>query len=202
MLGPTAEDLDDKTATGTTAEGIAGLRAQGGRVLPALLDEEVTAVYAGLRAATGQEDYRIAAHPALRYVTVGGIRSTGLSASLAIAEHVLGLLADCGLDPGPERPLAPVRMPNLGEAFPGRTGTPDSSRGSPGSGRWSATASGSPGARSGPRSPPRSPGRPRRAAAQDPGPGRPLPGHLLRRGGAGAVRGVTPPGGEGRRDGR
>ncbi|WP_432085747.1 FAD-dependent oxidoreductase [Streptomyces sp. bgisy095] len=118
MLGPTAEDLDDKTATGTTAEGIAGLLEQGGRVLPALLDEEVTAVYAGLRAATGREDYRIAAHPALRYVTVGGIRSTGLSASLAIAEHVLGLLADCGLGPGPERPLAPVRVPNLGEAFP------------------------------------------------------------------------------------
>ncbi|MFE5914325.1 FAD-dependent oxidoreductase [Streptomyces wedmorensis] len=118
MLGPTAEDLDDKTATGTTAEGLAGLREQGGRILPALLDEEVTAVYAGLRAATGQEDYRIAAHPALRYVTVGGIRSTGLTASLAIADHVLGLLADCGLDPGPERPLAPVRMPNLGEGFP------------------------------------------------------------------------------------
>ncbi|MFJ7987342.1 FAD-dependent oxidoreductase [Streptomyces sp. NPDC096351] len=118
LLGPTAEDLDDKTATGTTAEGLAGLRAQGGRILPALLDEEVTAVYAGLRAATGQEDYRIAAHPGLRYVTVGGIRSTGLTASLAVAEHVRGLLADCGLDPGPERPLAPLRMPNLGEAFP------------------------------------------------------------------------------------
>ncbi|MFE1906599.1 FAD-dependent oxidoreductase [Streptomyces gardneri] len=118
MLGPTAEDLDDKTATGTTAVGLAGLREQGGRIVPALLDEEVTAVYAGLRAATGQEDYRCAAHPALRYVTVGGIRSTGLSASLALAEHVLGLLADCGLEPGPERPLAPVRMPNLGEAFP------------------------------------------------------------------------------------
>ncbi|MFC9794663.1 FAD-dependent oxidoreductase [Streptomyces sp. NPDC127584] len=118
LLGPTAEDLADKTATGTTAEGLAGLREQGGRILPALLDEEVTALYAGLRAATGQEDYRIAAHPGLRYVTVGGIRSTGLTASLAVAEHVRGLLADCGLDPGPERPLAPVRMPNLGEAFP------------------------------------------------------------------------------------
>ncbi|MEU7701463.1 FAD-dependent oxidoreductase [Streptomyces sp. NPDC039028] len=118
LLGPTAEDLDDKTATGTTAEGLAGLRERGGRILPALLDEEVTAVYAGLRAATGQEDYRIAAHPGLRYVTVGGIRSTGLTASLAVAEHVRGLLADCGLDPGPERPLAPLRMPNLGEAFP------------------------------------------------------------------------------------
>ncbi|MFJ3903893.1 FAD-dependent oxidoreductase [Streptomyces sp. NPDC090025] len=118
LLGPTAEDLPDKAATQSTAEGLAGLREQGGRILPALLDEEVTAVYAGLRAATGAEDYRIAAHPELRYVTVGGIRSTGLTASLALGRHTVGLLADAGLDLGPERPLARLRMPNLGEAFP------------------------------------------------------------------------------------
>ncbi|GGT79072.1 MULTISPECIES: FAD-dependent oxidoreductase [Streptomyces] len=118
MLGPTAEDLYDKAATGSTAEGLAALRAQGRRILPALLDEEVTAVYAGLRAATESDDYQVRAHPALRYVTVGGIRSTGLTASLGIAAHVVELLADSGLDLGAERPLAPVRMPNLGEAFP------------------------------------------------------------------------------------
>ncbi|MEV6055452.1 FAD-dependent oxidoreductase [Streptomyces sp. NPDC052107] len=118
LLGPTAEDLDDKRATGSTADGLAGLRAKGRRILPALLDEEVTAVYAGLRAATGQEDYRIAAHPEQSYVTVGGIRSTGLTASMAIAAHVTGLLAGNGLDLGPVREPEPVTMPNLGEAFP------------------------------------------------------------------------------------
>ncbi|MEU3610277.1 FAD-dependent oxidoreductase [Streptomyces sp. NPDC035033] len=118
LLGPTAEDLDDRTATGTTAEGLAGLRERGARIVPALAEEEVTAAYAGLRAATGREDYRCAARPELRYVTVGGIRSTGLSASLALAEHVLGLLAECGLRTGPERPLAPVRMPHPGGTAP------------------------------------------------------------------------------------
>lgn len=92
LLGPTAEDLDDKRATHSTADGLAGLRAQGGRILPGLLDEEVTAVYAGLRAATEFDDYRITAHPGQAGVTVGGIRSTGLTASLAIAAHVVGLL--------------------------------------------------------------------------------------------------------------
>ncbi|KOV61845.1 FAD-dependent oxidoreductase [Streptomyces sp. MMG1121] len=118
LLGPTAEDLDDKRATGSTADGLAGLRDKGRRVLPALVEEEVTAVYAGLRAATGQEDYRIAVHPGQGYVTVGGIRSTGLTASLAVAAHVTGLLADTGLDPGPVRELEPVTMPQLGEASP------------------------------------------------------------------------------------
>ncbi|MFF4388068.1 FAD-dependent oxidoreductase [Streptomyces sp. NPDC001552] len=117
MLGPTAEDLDDKTDTGSTAEGIALLREKGRRILPALLEEEVTAVYAGLRAATGDDDYAIRAHPAQRYVTVGGIRSTGLTASMAIAAHVVELLADGGLPVAGAREPEPVRMPNLGEAF-------------------------------------------------------------------------------------
>ncbi|MFF8831044.1 FAD-dependent oxidoreductase [Streptomyces sp. NPDC015131] len=118
LLGPTAEDLDDRTATGSTAEGLALLRERGRRVLPALLDEEVTAVYAGLRAATEEDDYRITAHPGERYVTVGGIRSTGLTASLAIAAHVVGLLAREGLRTGTARRLPALRMPNVGEAFP------------------------------------------------------------------------------------
>lgn len=125
LLGPTAEDLDDKRDTGSTAEGLRRLREQGRRILPALLEEEVTAVYAGLRAATEHDDYRIAAHPHQGYVTVGGIRSTGLTASLAIAEHVTGLLAGTGLDLGPSRPLAPVRMPPLGEGSPRPHQQPD-----------------------------------------------------------------------------
>ncbi|MEU3726951.1 FAD-dependent oxidoreductase [Streptomyces sp. NPDC031705] len=118
MLGPTAEDLDDKTATGSTADGIALLREKGRRILPALLEEEVTAVYAGLRTATGSEDYAVRAHPAQRYVAVGGIRSTGLTASMAIAAHVVELLADGGLATSGAVEPEPVRVPNLGEAFP------------------------------------------------------------------------------------
>lgn len=118
LLGPTAEDLDDKDATGSSASGLAMLREHGRRILPELLDEEVTAVYAGLRAATEHGDYQVRAHLGQRTVTVGGIRSTGLTASMAIAEHVAGLLADAGLDLGPRRELPDPSMPNIGEAFP------------------------------------------------------------------------------------
>lgn len=143
LLGPTAEDLDDKTATGTTADGLDGLLTKGRRILPALVDEEVTAVYAGLRAATEHDDYRIRCHEGRRYVTVGGIRSTGLTASMAIAAHVAGLIAEA--DPGldlkdPVEPL-PVHMPNLGEAFPAPTSAPTSSRPTPRTAPSSATAS-------------------------------------------------------------
>ncbi|OPG09542.1 FAD/NAD(P)-binding oxidoreductase [Streptomyces sp. GKU 895] len=125
LLGPTAEDLDDKRATQSTADGLTRLREQGRRILPELLDEEVTAVYAGLRAATEYDDYRITAHPEQAYLTVGGIRSTGLTASLAIAEYVIGQLDHNGVELGPSRRLEPVRMPNLGEAFPRPYQRPD-----------------------------------------------------------------------------
>ena len=80
MLGPTAEDLTDRTDTATTADGLNGLLDKGRRLLPRLLDEEVTATYAGLRAAADRDDYLIEADPAQRYLLVGGIRSTGLTA--------------------------------------------------------------------------------------------------------------------------
>jgi glycerol-3-phosphate dehydrogenase len=116
MLGPTAEDLLDRTATGTSEEGFAFLREKGRRIMPRLLDEEITSAFAGLRAAIDHGDYLIEVDKAQRYVLVGGIRSTGLSASMAIAEHVAGLL-DGHLDLTPRDELpAPPTMPNLGEA--------------------------------------------------------------------------------------
>jgi glycerol-3-phosphate dehydrogenase len=118
MLGPTAEDVERKDDTESTAEGLAYLRAEGARIMPELLEHEVTAVYAGLRAATEHVDYQLSVHAPEGYACVGGIRSTGLSASLAIAEHVREQLAEAGLrlEPSTEPPVA-FRMPNLGERF-------------------------------------------------------------------------------------
>lgn len=118
MLGPTAEDLDDKTATGTSEAGFAFLRETGMRLMPRLFEEEVTATYAGLRATVPGGDYLIEYDPEQRYLLVGGIRSTGLTAGLAIAEHVRELLqaADVTLSRRGDLP-APVTMPNLGESF-------------------------------------------------------------------------------------
>lgn len=118
MLGPTADDTDDKEATGSTRAGIDGLLAKGRRILPALLQEEVTAVYAGLRAATEHGDYRLSAHADARYVCVGGIRSTGLTASLALAEEALAMLAGVGLEATTRDEVRRVQLTSLGEAGP------------------------------------------------------------------------------------
>jgi glycerol-3-phosphate dehydrogenase len=119
MLGPTSENIEDRTDTSTTETGLELLLGKGRVLMPELLEEEVTAAYAGLRAATEHDDYVIDVDPAQRYLLLGGIRSTGLTASMAIAEHVVDLLAAQGIAGTPRADLPPVpRMPNIGEAFP------------------------------------------------------------------------------------
>jgi glycerol-3-phosphate dehydrogenase len=113
MVGPTAEDVPSKADTSSTAAGLDYLLGETERILPALLDFDVTAVYVGLRAATEHADFQIAFESG--YACVGGIRSTGLSASMAIAEHVREGLE---LEAAPRTPRPPPRMPNIGEAFP------------------------------------------------------------------------------------
>lgn len=119
MLGPTAEDLDDKTASGTSEAGFDFLRTKGERLMPSLFEEEVTAAYAGLRASIAGSDYLVETDTAQRYLLLGGIRSTGLTSAMALAEHVIELLAESGLPLEERGDLAPTpKMPNLGERFP------------------------------------------------------------------------------------
>jgi glycerol-3-phosphate dehydrogenase len=116
LLGPTAEDLEDRTDTASTAAGIDQLLRAGRRILPELVDEEVTAIYAGMRAATEHRDYQIRIHPQQRYVSVAGIRSTGLTSSLAVAAYVTDLLDGVGaVWSGPPVRTEVPTMPPLGE---------------------------------------------------------------------------------------
>ena len=119
MLGPTAENLEDRGDTSTTQDGFDFLRAKGAAIMPRLLEEEVTASYAGLRASTEHSDYVVDVDAAKRYLLLGGIRSTGLTASLALAEHARMLMESSGVRMPQRTDLPPApRMPNLGEAFP------------------------------------------------------------------------------------
>ncbi len=118
MVGPTSENLEDRSATGTSEDGFEFLVSKGRALMPSLFEEEITATYAGLRAATEHDDYLIDIDTRARYLLVGGIRSTGLTSGMAIAEYVTGLLAEAGLDVTERAELpAPPQMPNLGEAF-------------------------------------------------------------------------------------
>lgn len=95
-VGPTAEDQQSRTDATTDHNTLKALIADGTRKLPGLSEMPVTAVYAGLRPGSDSKDYCIHASPEKNWITVGGIRSTGLSAALGIARHVYSLYEDQG----------------------------------------------------------------------------------------------------------
>ncbi|AZL57846.1 FAD/NAD(P)-binding oxidoreductase [Tabrizicola piscis] len=114
LVGPTAEEQDDREHATLDQPTLQALMQRGQDILPALAGHEVTAAYAGLRPATEEKEYRIRTDLAEDYICVGGIRSTGLSAALGIAAHVLRL-AERSYPPL-ENPVWP-QMPSLtGEA--------------------------------------------------------------------------------------
>jgi len=115
LVGPTAEDLPDKQDTATTRDGYLSLQKMGRQILPALQEEEITAAYSGLRAATQHEDYQIHLDEKQHYICVGGIRSTGLSGSMGIAEYVVELLREANLALQPVERFKTVTMPYIGE---------------------------------------------------------------------------------------
>ncbi|HLA07228.1 MAG TPA: FAD-dependent oxidoreductase [Anaerolineales bacterium] len=117
LLGPTAEDLPDKFGTNTSVNGLQSLLDKGRKILPELVNEEVTATYAGLRAATEHIDYQIKLHADQRYICVGGIRSTGISGCLGIAEYATDLLKEGGVSLNLKPEFKSIKMPNIGEAF-------------------------------------------------------------------------------------
>jgi glycerol-3-phosphate dehydrogenase len=112
VAGPTAHDQQDKSDWRVRDVARGELLAKARAMLPALEGAEPVAAYAGLRPAGRDANYVIgpsAACPGL--VNVAAIRSTGLSASLGIGEHVAGILAARGIPLGPERPLRPSPPP-------------------------------------------------------------------------------------------
>jgi glycerol-3-phosphate dehydrogenase len=110
VAGPTAHDQQDKDDWSVRDEGRAEVLAKAVAMLPELEGAEPIAAYAGLRPAGRDANYVIGSSPACpALINVAAIRSTGLSASLGIAEHVTGLLEGQGIALGPDRrlPAAP-----------------------------------------------------------------------------------------------
>jgi glycerol-3-phosphate dehydrogenase len=106
VAGPTAHDQDDKHDWSVRPEARVEVLGKARALAPELAGAEPFDAYAGLRPAGVGVNYLIERSPVQpRLVNVAAIRSTGLSASLGIAEHVMGLLRETGVELGEEAPL-------------------------------------------------------------------------------------------------
>lgn len=86
LLGPTADDQDDRVHANVDQASLKRIIGEGEAMLPGLVGQTVTATFAGLRPATEHRDFQLKADAGMHWITVGGIRSTGLSASLGLGE--------------------------------------------------------------------------------------------------------------------
>ena len=115
LVGPTAEEQDDREHATVEHDTLQALIDRAVEMVPALAGMPVTATYAGLRPASERKEYRVHHDPARHWITVGGIRSTGLTAALGIARHVFELHRSANHRFRPlECPVWP-RMLNLAE---------------------------------------------------------------------------------------
>jgi glycerol-3-phosphate dehydrogenase len=120
--GPTAIDQEDKGDWSVRPEAHDEILAKANGLWEPLARAEPLTVYAGLRPAGRGVNYVIGpsrACPGL--INVAAIRSTGLTASVGIAERVCSLVEEAGVELGPERELIPGPVPRAEQPWWRRT---------------------------------------------------------------------------------
>jgi glycerol-3-phosphate dehydrogenase len=112
VAGPTAVDIGDKRDWSVRPEARDEILPKAHAMWPQLEGLEPVAAYAGLRPAGRGVNYLIGPSSVCsRLVNVAAIRSTGMTASLGIAERVCGIVERMGVTLGPDQPLAAGSSP-------------------------------------------------------------------------------------------
>lgn len=110
ILGPTAYELEDKEDTSVRPEGLEELYKGAKRLVPSLELTDVIRVFAGLRAGGFLHDFIIEAPPKYwGFINLAGIESPGMAASPAIAEYVVDVVREQGLELREEPDWNPIR---------------------------------------------------------------------------------------------
>lgn len=120
LIGPNAENIEDKTGVDVTPEGMDEIWEGGKKLVPGLDRRHIIAVFAGLRPAGNapclnldvdyHHDFVIEIPDQVKgFVNLAGMESPGLTAAPAIAERVVELLREAGELLTPQAGWDPVR---------------------------------------------------------------------------------------------
>ena len=90
LVGPTAEEQESKTEKATTAAGLASITADVTKLIPNVNVRDSITQYAGLRPNRNPEGLHFDMWDDLEgYVNLSGVRSTGLTLSVAMGKYVV-----------------------------------------------------------------------------------------------------------------
>ena len=98
MVGPNAEDIDDRTDVGTDVQTLEKIVTQARRSVPGFDMRKALTSFAGNRPFSHQQDWVIEESRVKNFINLIGIDSPGLTASPAIARKVSLILKNCGLE--------------------------------------------------------------------------------------------------------
>lgn len=110
ILGPTAEDIDDKDDRRTTREGLAKVAKEATFETVNLPIRKVITSFTGLRAVGNTGDF-IINQPIEGFINAAGIESPGLSSAPAIARYIVGLIKE-GRTLEENTEFNPIRTPS------------------------------------------------------------------------------------------
>jgi glycerol-3-phosphate dehydrogenase len=97
MIGPTAEEIDDKEDRSTSDSGLKAVLDSVRRMVPSINGNDIIAYFAGLRPVAGQDFVIRHEDKVPGFINVAGIQSPGLTAAPAIALMAVELLRKNGL---------------------------------------------------------------------------------------------------------
>jgi glycerol-3-phosphate dehydrogenase len=110
LLGPTAEDIEDKTDTSTTQAGLDAIRAKATEQVSGVNLGKVITSFTGLRSVGSTGDFIINSTTD-GFINVAGIESPGLTSSPAIGEYVVDMIRDMGIALEEKENYNPNRRP-------------------------------------------------------------------------------------------
>lgn len=97
LVGPTAEDLDNKVDVSVTTEGLDSIYADVSKMIPGVNVRDTITQYSGLRPNRNPEGLHVDVYDDLKgYVNLSGVRSTGLTLSVAMGKYVAEKLKEIG----------------------------------------------------------------------------------------------------------
>lgn len=112
LIGPTAEDIEDKEDKKTTAEGTAKVLRDSAKSVPGLPINGIITAFTGLRAVGNTGDFVICQSPKHpRLIHCAAIESPGLASSPAIASYIEDMLKQMGALTHKRKNYNPYRQP-------------------------------------------------------------------------------------------
>jgi len=120
IVGPNAQNIEDKADTAVTSDGMQEIWAGALNLIPSLNQRHIIASFSGLRAGGNaactdididyNHDFIIEVPTEVKgFVNLGGIESPGLTAAPAIAERVIELIQDAGEKLQEKKNWTPIR---------------------------------------------------------------------------------------------